>query len=325
MINKNILVTGGAGFIGSNYIDFLIREKKGLFIVNLDKLTYASNVDFIKKFESNKNYQFIQGDINDKKLLIKIFKHYKIDGVINFAAESHVDNSISSPEIFIKSNILGVYSLLEVCMKFWMKKPFLPNAKFKNARFHQVSTDEVYGSIQNGSFSEKDKYSPNSPYSASKAGADHLVRSFNKTYGLNTTISISSNNFGNLQNEEKFIPKIIKSIKENKAMTIYGNGLNVRDWIFVEDNCEAIDIIFRNGKSGNSYNVGSGNEFSNIEIIDLISKITSRRVKISYVEDRYGHDFRYSLNFTKISDELGWKPKSIFHERIKKYLKQYLG
>ena len=263
--SKNLLVTGGAGFIGSNFICYLLDKYSDINIINLDLLTYAGNLKNLKTIQDNKRYKFIQGDICDEKLLENIFSEFNIDGVINFAAESHVDNSIIKPEIFIKTNVNGVFNLLNCAYNYWIDKPFKVKKGFELARFHQISTDEVYGTIDKGSFTEENKYAPNSPYSASKASADLIVRSFNKTYGLNTTISVSSNNFGMNQNKEKFIPKIINRLKNNESIPVYGNGENIRDWIFVNDHCIAIDLIFNNSDSGSTYNVGGNNELSNMQ------------------------------------------------------------
>ena len=323
--SKKLLVTGGAGFIGSNFISYILEKYNDLFIYNLDLLTYAGNLNNTNSFKSNRRYKFIHGNISDEKLLNKIFKKYEIDGVINFAAESHVDNSIKNPEIFIKTNINGVYNLLNSAYSYWFESPFKPKNKFNFARFHQISTDEVYGSIEKGSFNEHSKYSPNSPYSASKASADMLVRSFNKTYGLDTAISISSNNYGLNQNKEKFIPTVINSILKDKKIPIYGNGKNIRDWLCVLDNSEAICKIFNKGKSGCTYNVGSKNELTNIQLANKIynvmfeMNITTKKFNhfIDYVEDRFGHDFRYSISTKKIKNELGWNPKNIFEKSIK--------
>ena len=311
--SKNLLVTGGAGFIGSNFIDHVIKKYKSIKIYNLDSLTYAGDLKNTSSFVNNPNYFFIKGDICDKNLVESLFDNYEIDGVINFAAESHVDNSILNPEIFVKTNINGVFNLLNISYRKWMNSNFKTKNKFRHSRFHQVSTDEVYGSIKEGSFSEKSQYRPNSPYSASKASADMLVRSFNKTYGLNTTISISSNNYGKNQNNEKFIPTIINSLLNGKSIPVYGDGLNVRDWINVIDHCEAIVTVFNKSNSGQTYNVGANNEISNLELIEKLymdlKKTHKIEKKIKYIKDRFGHDRRYSLDVTKIFNDLNWKAK----------------
>ncbi len=322
---NNLLVTGGSGFIGSNFIEYILKKYNKLNIINLDCLTYAGDINNTILFKENPNYHFVHGSICDSYLLNDIFKKYKIDGIINFAAESHVDNSIKNPKIFIDTNIMGVFELLKVACNFWMDKNYNLKREFKHSRYHQISTDEVFGSINIGSFVESDKYRPNSPYSASKASADMLVRSFNKTYGLNTTISISSNNFGKNQNKEKFIPKIIDCIKNSLEIPVYGDGNNSRDWISVEENCSAIDIIFNNAKSGEEYNVGGDNELTNLELIKIISEIMSTDVKINFVEDRMGHDFRYSLKSDKIKNDLNWYPKNDFKVSLKNYINQEIN
>ena len=303
--SKSLLVTGGAGFIGSNFINYLFNKYNNIKIVNLDLLTYAGNLDNLKSFKNHPKHKFVKGDICDKNLVENIFKEYQIDGVINFAAETHVDNSILNPDIFINTNINGVFNLINIAYKFWMESPFETKRKFQFARFHQISTDEVYGSIEKGSFTENCKYAPNSPYSASKASADMLVRSFNKTFGLNTTISIASNNYGINQNKEKFIPKIIHCIMNDLPIPVYGDGLNVRDWIHVEDHCELIDLIFNNSQSGEVFNVGSDNEMTNIELINNIYKLITQKndkPNIKFIKDRFGHDKRYSLNVNKLKN-----------------------
>ena len=321
--SKNLLITGGAGFIGSNYINYILSKYKNINVFNLDKLTYAGDLNNIIKFNDKKNYFFIEGDICDFSLLKKIFNSYKIDGVVNFAAESHVDNSIKNPQVFIKTNINGVFNLLSICNKFWMNKPFYSKKEFQFSRFHQVSTDEVYGSIPLGSVSENSEYKPNSPYSASKASADLLVRSFNKTYGLNTTISISSNNYGINQHSEKFIPKILESLKNNSEVNLYGDGTNIRNWINVLDNCKAIDKIFNYSNKGETYNIGTQYEISNIDLIKTIYKLVRKKPKINFIQDRFGHDYRYSLDSTKIYNDLGWKSSIEFKDGIKKLIKNY--
>lgn len=320
MVYKNVLVTGGSGFIGSNFINLLLKKYSDSKIINLDLLTYAGSINNTRSFEKNENYFFYHGNINDNSLVKKIFKTHKIDAVINFAAESHVDNSIIDPDSFINTNINGTYNLLKCCYEFWMNSPHNVNDDYKHARFHQISTDEVYGSLQNHSADEKFPYNPNSPYSASKASADMIVRSFNVTYGLNTTISLSSNNFGPNQNIEKFIPKVIHCLKKNLPIPVYGDGKNIRDWIFVEDNCEAIDKILNFANSGEKFNVGGNNEFTNLEIIDKISMIIKNKPNVKFVDDRFGHDIRYSLNTKKIDNLLGYRIGGDFEKKLKKFI-----
>lgn len=324
-MNK-ILITGGSGFIGSHAVDRFLDLN--YHVVNLDLLTYAANLKnnfFAKK---NPNYTFIRGDIKDSKFLHQLFEKYKFKKVIHFAAESHVDNSILNPNSFIKTNVNGTLNLLNICYDFWMKSPFNYKPKFKNARFHQISTDEVYGSIEKGSFDEYSRYNPSSPYSSSKASADLIVSSFNKTYGLNTTISLSSNNFGLNQNSEKFIPVIISSIINNYPIPVYGDGKNIRDWISVKENCNAINLIFNNGISGESYNIGGGNELANLDLINLtyrlIKKYSKEKIddlKIDFIDDRFGHDKRYSINSSKLYQKLNWDyNNSVFQKNFEQFI-----
>lgn len=322
---KNLLVTGGAGFIGSNFIHYILTKYEKIKIYNLDLLTYAGNLNNTSRFAENKRYKFIQGDICDEIFLDKIFKSYKIDGVINFAAESHVDNSIKNPKIFIETNVMGTFSLLKTSYKNWMSSNFNYFSDFRNARFHQISTDEVYGSSETESFKEDNICQPNSPYSASKASADMIVRSFTNTYGLNTSISRCSNNFGPNQHKEKFIPKIIKSVKGNIPVKVYGDGKNIRDWLHVLDHCKAIDVIFNRGQSGSIYNIGGDNELTNLELIDLIFSLFDNNYKLSinFVTDRYGHDKRYSIDSSKIKQELKWKPVFDFKKSLKEIINSY--
>ena len=321
--SKNLLVTGGSGFIGSNFIKYFFEKYNNVNIYNLDLLTYAGNIENTNEFKYNKRYMFIHGNICDRVLVKKIFTEYNIDGVINFAAESHVDNSIKHPEKFIETNINGVFNLLNVAFKSWMSGPFSKKKSFKNARFHQISTDEVYGSILKGKFKEDSNYKPNSPYSSSKASAEMIVRSFNKTFGLNTTISICSNNYGPNQNKEKFIPKVIDCLIENKSIPVYGNGNNIRNWIHVDDHASAILKIFNDAEDGKRYNVGTDFEVSNIQLIELIvNEFSNMKInvkpKISFVPDRFGHDMRYSLNSEKICNELNWKSE----KELKNFINQ---
>ena len=319
---KKLLVTGGAGFIGSNFISYLLKKYDDIFIYNLDSLTYAGNLSNTNKFKFNNRYKFIHGNICDTNLLDKTFKKYKIDGVINFAAESHVDNSIKNPEIFIETNVMGVYRLLDTCYKNWMCSNFKYNSEFEYSRFHQISTDEVYGSIINGSFKEDDICKPNSPYSASKTAADMIVRSYSKTYGLNSVISRCSNNFGPNQHKEKFIPMIIDSIRNKRPINVYGTGDNIRDWIYVIDHCKAVDTVYNNGKNGSIYNIAANNEMTNLELIDLIYSLMDSKNKksLNFINDRFGHDKRYSVDISKIFEELSWRPIHSMVSSLKKIL-----
>jgi dTDP-glucose 4,6-dehydratase len=319
-----ILVTGGAGFIGSAFLRKFVRINHDWFFINLDKLTYAGNLNNVKELDGETNYTFILGDINDKLLVEKIFSNYKINLVINFAAESHVDNSINNPQSFIETNINGVYTLLEVARKFWAN---LDHSSSPNRRvFLQVSTDEVYGALTKNSYpsNEDDCMLPNSPYSASKAAAELIARSYRVTFDLPIIISRSSNNYGPYQNEEKLIPKLIKCGVSNTNYPIYGDGKNVRDWIHVEDNCLALELILRKGIVGETYNIGGNNELTNLDIVGIISKtLEESSSEINFVEDRLGHDFRYALNTGKINN-LGWAPKVSFEEGIKSTIAFYL-
>jgi dTDP-glucose 4,6-dehydratase len=311
---KTLLITGGAGFIGSNFIRYMIKKYPEYKIVNLDKLTYAGNLENLKDIENNHNYNFIRGDIADRKIVGEIFSSRKISAVINFAAESHVDRSIENPGVFIETDIYGTYVLLEAVRKH------------EGCIFLQISTDEVYGSIENGSFKEKDPLSPNSPYSASKAGAEMIVRSFYKTYGTPVIITRTSNNFGPYQYPEKIIPLFVTNLIDNKKVPLYGDGMNVRDWIYVEDNCSALDRVLHSGRIGDIYNIGGGNEKPNIwitrEIIEILDKSGDM---IEPVEDRLGHDRRYSINCSKIKKELGWKPSYKFEEALEKTVHWYMN
>jgi len=303
-----ILVTGGAGFIGSNFIRLLL-SKDDVKITNLDKLTYAGNLDNLRDAEKNRNYSFVRGDICNRKIVEKLSKN--CDAIINFAAETHVDRSIFNAEPFIKTDIEGTYVLLEAARKAGIK------------RFVQVSTDEVYGSIAKGSFRENDCLKPNSPYASSKAGADLMVKAFNKTFGVPAIIVRSTNNFGPWQYPEKLIPLFITNLIENKKIPLYGRGSNVRDWIYVEDNCEAIRLVLKKGDAGEIYNIAGSNEKKNIEITKLILKQLNKDESfIEYVKDRPGHDFRYSLDCGKLK-KLGWRPKHSFEDAMQKTVEWY--
>ncbi|MEN8788190.1 MAG: dTDP-glucose 4,6-dehydratase, partial [Flavobacteriaceae bacterium] len=314
-IAKSILITGGAGFIGSNFIAYILEQNENVRIINLDKLTYAGDLTNLAEIENNKRYNFVHGDIADRHLVDDLFDKYGIDGVFHFAAESHVDNSIDNPDNFVETNIMGTYVLLESARKYW--RPSL-RSESKN-RFHHISTDEVYGSLGNeGFFTEQTPYAPNSPYSATKAAADFLVRSYHHTYGLNVVTSNCSNNYGPKQHDEKLIPTIIRSAIKGDAIPIYGKGNNVRDWLFVEDHCRAILEIYNRGKTGETYLVGGNNERNNLYIANTICELLdnirprssgSYKTQIEFVEDRPGHDFRYAIDASKIEKELHWKPE----------------
>ena len=313
---KKMLITGGAGFIGSNFIHYILSKYNDYQVINLDKLTYAANLDNLKDIEDNKNYRFIHGDIADQEFIFKLFENEKFDIVINFAAESHVDNSILNPQIFTITNILGTQVLLDACRKYNIK------------RFHQVSTDEVYGELplddKNILFTEKTPLNPSSPYSASKASADMLVKSYYRTYSLPITISRCSNNYGPYQHLEKLIPLMISKAINNDNLPVYGNGLNVRDWLHVYDHCTAIDLIIHEGKIGEIYNIGGNNEKSNIDVVKIILKELGKSEKlIKYVNDRPGHDLRYAIDSTKIKTTPNWKPVYSFEKGILDTIKWY--
>ena len=311
---KNILVTGGAGFIGVNFIKMLLNTTDDVKIINYDALTYAGNLESLEDCIKNPRYVFVHGDIQDKSLLAQTIQNHNIEGIINFAAESHVDRSISDPDIFVKTNVLGTLNLLQNAVKFNIK------------RFLQVSTDEVYGSLGNdGKFTENTNLSPNSPYSASKASADHFVRAYNHTFKLDTVTTRCSNNYGPYQFPEKMIPLCINNILANKNLPVYGDGLQVRDWLFVKDHCTAILEVFNHGKTGEVYNIGGCNEKTNLELVKTLLRILKRPESlITFVKDRPGHDRRYSIDNTKIMSQLNWKPSVTFEEGIELTVKWYL-
>jgi len=311
---KNILVTGGAGFIGSNFINYMLIGRKDIFIVNLDKLTYAGNLQNLKSVEDHPNYTFIKGDIVNDELISYIFQKYEITHVINFAAESHVDRSILGSEIFFRTNVLGTNVLLENAKRFGVEK------------FIQISTDEVYGSLgPEGQFEETTPLQPNSPYAASKAAADMMALAFHHTYHVPVVITRCSNNYGPYQFPEKLIPLMIINSLNNKKLPVYGDGMNVRDWIYVIDHNKAVELVFDKGKVGEVYNVGANTEKPNIEIVKLLLKHTGKTEElIEYVKDRPGHDRRYAINSTKIKSELGWEAKHSFENAIQDTIKWYL-
>lgn len=333
-MSKSILVTGGAGFIGSNFVPYFCKKYPDYQIINLDKLTYAGNLDNLQECHDMSNYTFVQGDICDVSMLEKLFAQYDIRGVIHFAAESHVDNSITGPRPFIETNILGTFNLLETARKYWMTAPNQYKEGYENCRFHHISTDEVYGTLgDTGLFEETTAYAPNSPYSASKASSDFLVRAYFHTFGMNVTTSNCSNNYGPKQHPEKLIPKIISNCLAEKAIPIYGDGKNIRDWLYVLDHCKAIDLIYHTGKAGETYNVGGRNERNNLEIVHTICAILDEKHPrksgkyadlITFVKDRAGHDKRYAIDATKLETELGWKAEETFETGIVKTVEWYL-
>jgi len=324
---RNILVTGGAGFIGSHLVRLLVNKYPNYHIINMDVLTYAGNLENLKDIEYKENYTFVKCDICDVEKVNQVFKKHQIDSVIHLAAESHVDRSINDPFSFTQTNVMGTLNLLQAAKESW-------NGNFTNHLFYHVSTDEVYGSLgEEGFFTEETAYDPHSPYSASKASSDHFVRAFADTYGLPTVISNCSNNYGSYQFPEKLIPLFINNIVNNKPLPVYGTGENLRDWLFVDDHARAIDVIFHKGKLGETYNIGGFNEWKNIDLIKVMIKTVDRLLGreegtsdklITYVTDRAGHDLRYAIDSSKLKNELGWEPSLQFEEGIEKTVKWYL-
>ena len=336
MSRPTILVTGCAGFIGSNFVPFFLEKYPQWWVVNLDKLTYAGNLANLAEVAHHPRYQFLQGDITDRPLLEKLFAEFLFSGVIHFAAESHVDNSITGPEAFFRTNILGTYQLLDVARHTWMQSPFQVRAPFAQARFLHISTDEVYGSLgPTGLFREDTPYAPNSPYSASKASSDFIVRSYHHTYGMNVVTTNCSNNYGPKQHPEKLIPTIIQKAIQGQKIPIYGDGQNIRDWLYVLDHCKGIAQAFHQGKSGETYNIGGGNERNNLAIAHTICQILDQlrplgsgkkyADQITFVPDRHGHDRRYAIDASKIGRELGWQAEENFESGIVKTIQWYLS
>ncbi|WP_418603763.1 dTDP-glucose 4,6-dehydratase [Hwangdonia sp.] len=328
-----ILITGGAGFIGSNFILYYLENNPDVKIVNIDKLTYAANVSNLASVENNDRYTFIKGDICDRALIERLFTQYEFKGVIHFAAESHVDNSISKPTAFINTNIVGTFNLIDVAKNHWMDAPKSPKPQHKNSRFHHISTDEVYGTLgEHGLFTEQTPYAPNSPYSASKASSDFIVRSYFHTYGMNVVTTNCSNNYGPNQHDEKLIPTIIRKALSGEDIPIYGDGKNIRDWLYVKDHCYGIDLVFKKGIAGDTYNIGGKNERNNLyiahricEILDEMKpKTKSYKNQISFVTDRPGHDYRYAIDASKIETELGWQAHESFETGILKTINWYI-
>jgi dTDP-glucose 4,6-dehydratase len=323
---KKVLITGGAGFIGSHVVRLFVNRYTSYQIYNLDALTYAGNLENLRDIENRTNYRFIRADITDRNVIFELFDTYKFDSVIHLAAESHVDRSISDASDFLRTNINGTVNLLDACKNTW-------GASATGKRFYHISTDEVYGSIKEGTFDENSPYHPNSPYAASKASSDHFVRTYGNTYGLPVVISNCSNNYGPYQFPEKFIPLCINNLINSKPIPLYGKGENIRDWLHVEDHAEAIDLVFHHGKSGETYCIGGGNECSNMEVAKKLcleadkllgNAVGSSMSNIKLVADRPGHDFRYAINFTKIEKELGWKPLISFDQGLTGTFKWYL-
>ncbi len=327
MANKKLLITGGAGFIGSHVVRLFANKYPNYQIVNLDKLTYAGNLENLKDVEKKSNYTFVKGDIVDASFINELFAIHKFDSVIHLAAESHVDRSISNPLEFVMTNVIGTVNLLNAAKNEWKEN-------FSDHRFYHVSTDEVYGTLgETGMFTETTAYDPHSPYSASKASSDHFVRAYHDTYGLDAVISNCSNNYGSHHFPEKLIPLSIHNIKNNKSIPIYGKGENIRDWLWVEDHARAIDVVFHNAKSGSTYNIGGHNEWTNIDLIHLLCKIMDKKLNraegesaklITYVKDRAGHDLRYAIDSSKLQKELGWTPSLQFEEGLEKTVDWYL-
>ena len=367
--NKTILVTGCAGFIGSNFVPYFLDKYSEYNLVNLDLLTYAGSLKNLKECEENPRYKFIKGDICNRELVEFIFSEYDIQGVIHFAAESHVDNSIKNPSVFVQTNVTGTFTLIDVAYKYWMEKPFKYYDRYLNGimndeclilsekednltleaslpRFHHISTDEVYGTLgKTGLFTESTPYAPNSPYSASKASSDMIVRAYVETFGLNGVITNCSNNYGPKQHDEKLIPTIIRNALKGNPIPIYGDGKNIRDWLYVLDHCKGIDLVYHTGKTGQTYNIGGRNERTNLQIVDRIcqildevhpiknnsafntqySTLSSYKSLITFVEDRAGHDKRYAIDATKIETNLGWKADENFDTGIVKTVEWFLN
>jgi len=329
-IPHNILVTGGAGFIGANFVHYYLKNFPDVKIVNLDLLTYAGSLDNLEHLPAGSIHHFVKGDICNKELIMKILREHQIDTIVHFAAESHVDRSIKGPAPFIQTNIVGTFTLLESAKQYWLEEK---KWDFLKCRFHHVSTDEVYGSLKENdpAFTELTAYSPNSPYSASKASSDHLVRAYFHTYQLPMTMSHCSNNYGPLQNKEKFIPTVIESCLNGAAIPVYGNGTNIRDWLYVEDHCAAILSILHQGKVGESYNIGGEAEMSNITLVKKICEQMEKQYPqnfsysslIAFVEDRPGHDWRYAMDISNINSELNWKPKETFETGLRKTIEYF--
>jgi dTDP-glucose 4,6-dehydratase len=339
MPEQTLLVTGGAGFIGSNFIPYFLNRYPQYRIVNVDKLTAAADLRRLESVENHPRYQFVRGDIANRELMAFVFTHFDVKGVIHFAAESHVDNSIADPEVVVGADHRGKFNMLGVARTHWMEEPFRYRDDYRGCRFHHISTDEVYGTLgRTGFFTEESPYAPNSPYSASKASSDMLVRSYHHTYGLDVVTTNCSNNYGPKQHSEKFIPTVIRKALAFEPIPIYGDGKNVRDWLYVLDHCKGIDQVFHRGKSGGVYNIGGKNEWENIEVARKICDILDRLVPpdskgaavksykelIQFVKDRPGHDRRYAIDASKIENELGWRAEEDFERGLAKTVEWYV-
>ena len=329
---KSVPVTGGAGFIGCNYVRHLLEADPDVRIVTLDALTYAGSLDNLKGLPDASRHTFVQGDICDRELVERLLRGHEIDTIVHFAAESHVDNSIAGPEVFVRTNVTGTYTLLEAARRYWLEEQGWDASR---CRFHHISTDEVYGTLgpEDPPFTEATPYAPNSPYSATKAGSDHLVRAWHHTYGLPVTTTNCSNNYGPYQHAEKFIPTVIRACIEGRPIPVYGDGTNIRDWLYVRDHCAGIDAVIRRGRVGEVYNIGGCNEWANIEIARLICRLLDEARPagapherlITFVTDRPGHDWRYAIDARKLADELGWRPAETFETGIRKTVNWYLS
>jgi len=334
---KNVLITGGAGFIGSNFVHYLLRHEAHVHVFNLDALTYAGNLNNLRDLPDPSRHTFIRGDICDRDLVEHVIRDHKIDTVIHFAAETHVDRSVFGPGQFVQTNIVGTYTLLEAVRNLWLEEDLFRDLLLSNAlRFHHISTDEVFGSLDPGDppFTEKTPYAPNSPYAASKAASDHLVRSYGHTYGLPFTITNCSNHYGPYQFPEKLIPLMILNASHGKPLPIYGDGLQIRDWLYVEDHCEAILKVVHQGGVGETYNIGGNNQPTNMMVVEALCDIldelqpnspyTPHRSLIKHIKDRPGHDRRYAIDISKIKRELGWEPRYSLEEGLIKTVEWYL-